>query len=723
MQSRRFGQAMGLAAAVIFASALLYAANTVPTFIEQPGTQPGQAALEGPDRCGNCHGGYDPAVEPTHNWTGSMMAQATRDPIFWATMAIAEQDFVATPAAWSALMPGTTPDTGGAGDLCLRCHTAEGWLAGRSTPTDGSALRTGDFTGVSCDLCHRLVDPATPEGMALVDSDHRPYRVDPDSGAIEGFYGSGQYVIDPGSAKHGPYDNAEARHQFIASPFNRQGDHCGTCHDVSNPAGGALAPNSGRQDDTYLGPEAAFDYPPYAYGIVERTYSEWKASAWDTLRTSDFATLPDDLKTPGKAPEWASHFPDYNSSTAAGFNPPRTYSCQTCHMAAVTGQGCNKNPPVRTDLPLHDLTGGNTWIPEAMIWMSGQGTLRGGALPAAEVPMIRDGVGRARLTLRRAATVAAVPSQDGASLAVKVTNLTGHKLPSGYPEGRRIWVNVRFLDAQGALIGEIGHYDPVTAGLTRDTRIYEVHLGMARNWAQTLVQVGYDPQMPLAFNDDGTVLHTLGEIASGDAGEALETFHFVLNNRVLDDHRIPPYGLDPAEAARRNILPVPADAYPLRQDGTYQYWDTLDVPIPAGAAHADVTLFYQSTSREYVTFLRHANQSNADGENLYQAWLNTGMSAPEPLAAVGLDLEAPCTGAPGPVDDLTVWADTLLRMSWSGVAQASAYAVYRYRNPDLSDVPLKFTTATSALQQDVLGDGENWFYDVRAVNACGESPR
>ncbi|UCE46654.1 MAG: hypothetical protein JSW47_13655 [Phycisphaerales bacterium] len=25
---------------------------------------------------------------------------------------------------------------------------------------------------------------------------------------------------------------------------------------------------------------------------------------------------------------------------------------------------------------------------------------------------------------------------------LRVTNLTGHKLPSGYPEGRRMWVNV-----------------------------------------------------------------------------------------------------------------------------------------------------------------------------------------------------------------------------------------------------------------------------------------
>ena len=29
----------------------------------------------------------------------------------------------------------------------------------------------------------------------------------------------------------------------------------------------------------------------------------------------------------------------------------------------------------------------------------------------------------------------------------KVTNLTGHKLPTGYPEGRRMWLQVQVQDA------------------------------------------------------------------------------------------------------------------------------------------------------------------------------------------------------------------------------------------------------------------------------------
>ena len=83
-------------------------------------TTAGVGNLESPDKCDNCHGGYNQAVEPAFNWRGSMMGNAGRDPLFWATLAVAEQDF------------------DGAGDLCIRCHSTGGWYAGRSTPTDGS---------------------------------------------------------------------------------------------------------------------------------------------------------------------------------------------------------------------------------------------------------------------------------------------------------------------------------------------------------------------------------------------------------------------------------------------------------------------------------------------------------------------------------------------------------------------------------------------------------
>jgi len=44
---------------------------------------------------------------------------------------------------------------------------------------------------------------------------------------------------------------------------------------------------------------------------------------------------------------------------------------------------------------------------------------------------------------------------------LKVINLTGHKLITGYPEGRRMWLNIRWQDVEGALLREDGAYGPL----------------------------------------------------------------------------------------------------------------------------------------------------------------------------------------------------------------------------------------------------------------------
>src|SRR5436190_3076751 len=144
------------------------ASSAVPSILEQPGTVPLDAALEAADGCKTCHGGYDRAVSPHDGWQGTMMANAARDPVMWAALEVAEQDLVANTAAWAKWMPASTPETGGAGDLCLRCHAPAAWLGGRSTPTSGSALSGSDFEGVGCDLCHRLVDSVSAEGKGMV---------------------------------------------------------------------------------------------------------------------------------------------------------------------------------------------------------------------------------------------------------------------------------------------------------------------------------------------------------------------------------------------------------------------------------------------------------------------------------------------------------------------------------------------------------------------------
>ncbi|MFH1842179.1 MAG: Ig-like domain-containing protein, partial [bacterium] len=292
------------------------AGGVIPTTLrdfELAGTQPHESGiLENPSvSCVTCHGNYDQVVEPWHTWRGSMMAQAARDPLWLATMIIAEQD---APAV---------------GDLCLRCHTPGGWQEGRSVDTTGGMLTATDREGVQCDFCHRMVDPIYEAGVSPpVDLD-----ILADLDPIPPTTANGMFITDPDPVRRGPYADADASHQFLESPFHRSADLCGTCHDVSNPA--FVADGSPRK---YVPND--FDTPHPDFDLrnmfpVERTFSEWTQSEY--------------ASTGVYAPQFAGNLPGGMVST-----------CQDCHMKDVSGAGSSEpGSPTRTDLPLHDLTGGN----------------------------------------------------------------------------------------------------------------------------------------------------------------------------------------------------------------------------------------------------------------------------------------------------------------------------------------------------------------------------
>jgi len=180
-------------------------------------------------------------------------------------------------------------------------------------------------------------------------------------------------------------------------------------------------------------------------------------------------------------------------------------------MRSVSGYAANTNInagiPLRTDMGLHDQTGGSTWLP---------GLLTNLYPSRIDSAAIQAGISRAAYQLQNAASVAV--SDAPGQLKVTITNETGHKLPTGYPEGRRIWVNVKFYDEAMNLVGESGAYNPTNGVLSRDAaaKIYEVHPGIDTNISSLL---GLDADASL---------------------------HFVLNNRIYEDNRIPPRGFSNA---------------------------------------------------------------------------------------------------------------------------------------------------------------------------------
>jgi hypothetical protein len=527
-----FGMGAGLLGSVVFA--------TIPTTIHDfflGGTQPGEindVMLEGQTNCRMCHGDYDDVEEPWTPWAASMMGQSARDPLFHAALAIANQDAAV------------------AGDLCIRCHVPSGWVEGRSLPPDLSGLLAQDFEGVSCHTCHRMVDPANGPGAPLVDQQILANLVTP-----PGNPGSGNFVLDPMDRRRGPFDLGAGFffHEWLESPFHTRSQMCATCHDVSNPA------FTKQANGTYaLGPLNT----PHPTGNqhdmfpLERTYSEWLKS--------DFADGPIDL---------GGRF---------GGNNPLVGTCQDCHMPETEGKGCRFGEE-RSNLPQHHFNGGNTWVLRAIRNLYPDSVTQ---LTQASVDASID---RAEYMLENASDMElTVAGQD---LNVRIINQTGHKLPTGYPEGRRMWINVKFRNAQGSVIAERGAYNTTTAVLTAyDTKVYEAKLGV------------------------DAAVSALSGVPVGPS------FHFAINNLWYKDNRIPPRGFSNAEFASVGAAPV---AYTYA-DGVY--WDNTLYAIPQGATSAEVSVYYQTASKEYVEFLRDANTTNNAGNVAYQQWELLGKSAP-----------------------------------------------------------------------------------------------
>lgn len=509
-----------------------------------PGTQPNglNEPMLDAYNCSICHGYFDNDNEPFLPWAASMMGQASRDPVFLACLNIAEQD-----AAF-------------VGDMCLRCHSPNGWLAGRSEPTDGSAMSGVDLQGVSCHVCHRMVDPVHDPGVdPAVDVDILAGLTNPPASGH-----NGSYVIDPEDRRRGPYNITVTPHQWLKSPYHRASDMCATCHDVSNPA------FTRQPDGTYALNDLNTAHPTHDRHDqfpLERTFSEWSMS--------DFALGPIDM---------GGRF---------GGNQPAVSSCQDCHMPKAVGQGCYFGEE-HTDLGRHYFNGGNTWVLQAIhnLHLSSETMLEDDTVAAS--------IARAHAMLAAASDLEL--TADGSTLNARVINQSGHKLPTGYPEGRRMWLNVQFYSLTGGLIAERGAYDADTAMLsTDDTRVYEAKLGL-----------------------DAAVAAATG-LPEG------ESFHFAINNTWIKDNRIPPRGFTNENFEAIGAAPV-GHAY---ADG--QYWDDAEFAIPPGAVRAEVRLFYQTTSREYIEFLRD-NTSNSSGQIAYDQWVVTGKSAPAEMDSGSIDL-------------------------------------------------------------------------------------
>ena len=218
----------------LMAPNLTRAGDYTPLGTQGPLTFP----IQTPADCFSCHGDYDAAhIEPWDTWAGSMMANAARDPIFWAALDVANHD-------------GSELGFEGIGEFCLRCHTPSGWLAGRANAgsggdpvgdADGCGLSgsmdgaDNDFSGLTCHFCHRMeVNDSPPGGQEPVYFENASFWIDDE-------VCSNLMPHPQEPCRAGPYaydglpNHSLPMHEWSYSEYQVNNDICGNCHNVTSP--------------------------------------------------------------------------------------------------------------------------------------------------------------------------------------------------------------------------------------------------------------------------------------------------------------------------------------------------------------------------------------------------------------------------------------------------------------------------------------------------------
>lgn len=511
-----------------------------------PGTQVGDVPANharSASECRVCHGGYSPETEPYSTWAGSLMALGGRDPLFFAQMTTANQDVA------------------NVGSYCLRCHVPVAVGTGHVAQANGSTLTAIDQEGVNCHFCHTMVDPQYQTGVS-------PIEDQAILGALEqvpAFFGNAMFVLDPEDRRRGPRLDAAAPHVTLVSPFHQRSAMCGTCHDVGNVATTRQPDGSWRYN---LLNAPAPDANPQGQFPLERTYTEWKLSAFGA----------DGVDMDGRF---------------GGARGDVVSTCQDCHMPTATGRACSWGA-VRSDLPSHEFAGAAVQSLDLIVAHTVGD-------PDIDQSAIAAGRARALSMLQRAADVEL--SLTGKQVTARVVNHSGHKLPTGHIEGRRVWLNLRFLDPAGGLLHEYGGYDEATATLDEaSTMVYEMLVGLSAEAA-------------------GVTGHPAGQ-----------TSHMALADTIVKDTRIPPRGFANA-SFNAGGAPAVGIAY---ADG--QYWHERSASLPVGTDRVVATLYYQSLPRSYIEHLREANTTDQWGETLHALWQQTGRGAPIRMAQASLSL-------------------------------------------------------------------------------------
>lgn len=506
-------------------------------------------------------------ISPATGWRHSMMAHAWNDPYFQATVEDQATEFA--------------DYAGDIEDKCLSCHSP---MAHTTAHASGQDLTADDCSlggecyrmasaelqqhareGVSCTLCHQLLEGETEPGS--------------------GNYKVAAATDDDARIIYGPFENPRTRPMQNNTQYRvsygehiSRSEHCASCHELDTPS---FDVNTGHP----LQPAVLFR--------EQATYSEWRNSRYADGGSDDRSCQD-------------CHMPQ-----------PADYGTQ---IAVARSGASNPAWPQRAPFSRHDMAGGNTYVLGLLKTWREQLGIANSTTAAGFDQAIAD----SRDMLGRAATVTlthAAFSEGQVELDVQIVNHTGHKLPSAYPS-RRMWLQLTARNASGAVLFTSGAAD-ARGYLAIDARDLEPSC-LAVTKADGFDSAAcFEPHRDTITRSGQVAVY---ESVMADSNRHI-TYNLLYSTAYLKDNRIPPAGFsstgasyDPASGSVG--LGVDSDfnrALGAQGSGSDTVHYRFALPqSESGPVSIDLKLWYQSIRPAFIAAMPHRGEKSDRMRTMYR---------------------------------------------------------------------------------------------------------
>jgi mono/diheme cytochrome c family protein len=535
-------------------------------------------------------------VSPYGEWRWSPMGLAGRDPVFYSQLEGEFSYFKTLPP------PRGQQVTTQVRNLCLTCHGAMGK---RQLDTDSGG--SGDFKldliqltnrddpqfkygalardGISCEVCHRTVPDRTPPGTSsleyfLMTSTTGRFQV----GAPDQIFGP---FADDEIVPYAMDNGIGVKPQF--SPYIQSSRLCGSCHTIDLPV---------------------VDGRPGQMSIEQATYLEWLNSQYQT----EFG-----LPGPNARSCQGCHMPRSYHSAKKGLDVPQIKE----KIAIIEDEGY---PEAEHAVPVedftvrvrqegfsrHELLGANAFLLQMFKQFYDVLGVRTADYMSGSTTDLQDAIDNvtqqaqertARIT---ASALAVGPGQIRADVAV--TNLAGHRLPSGVGF-RRVFIEVLVRDDHGSIVWSSGRTDRLGIIVDGNGQILPSEFFTEYVDAQGRVQQHYQPHHEIITAQDQVQIYE--ELVQNADGKF--TTSFVRRDVIVKDNRLLPIGWtergpDPSlngrflEATHPEGSAVDDPDYHDGRAGTdhITYQITLRAGVDATNCTVQATLYYQATPPSFL---------------------------------------------------------------------------------------------------------------------------